>query len=377
MAAGWNPNKRMSKAEIDALDFSDSKGQEAGFGFDTTKRAPIKLDQDDDSSDEDEAEEGDSKEKKPVGGIMGLFRKVSILGKDLTRDDVEPVLAQIKTHLISKNVATEIAEKLCDSVGASLVGKQLGSFSLVSTAVRDAMQQALTKILTPKRNIDILREIREAQSEGRPYTVVFVGVNGVGKSTSLAKVCSWLQQQNLKVQITACDTFRSGAVEQLGVHAKALGVPLFQQGYGKDSSAIAKQSIVKAKADNMDVVLIDTAGRMQDNEPLMQALAKLIKVNAPDLILFVGEALVGNDSVDQLTKFNRALEEFGDSVNPRIIDGIVLTKFDTVDDKVGAAISMVYTTGQPIMFIGVGQSYTDIRTLNTKRIVSILLKGRS
>lgn len=379
-AESWNPNKKLSKQEMEALDFSDQKDVPADatdFGFDPTKRAPIRLDDsDDDDSDDDESNDK-QQEKKPVGGIMGLFRNFSILGKELTRDDVDPVLAQIKTHLITKNVASEIAEKLCDSVGASLVGKQLGSFTLVSSAVREAMQQALTKILTPKRNIDILREIREAQSQKRPYSVVFVGVNGVGKSTSLAKVCSWLQQQQLKVQITACDTFRSGAVEQLGVHARALGVPLFQQGYGKDSSAIAKQSIVKAKSDGIDVVLIDTAGRMQDNEPLMQALAKLIKVNSPDLILFVGEALVGNDSVDQLTKFNRALEEFGDSSNPRLIDGIVLTKFDTVDDKVGAAISMVYTTGQPIMFIGVGQSYADIRTLNTKRIVNILLKGRA
>jgi signal recognition particle receptor subunit alpha len=210
-----------------------------------------------------------------------------------------------------------------------------------------------------------------------------------------------LQQQNLKVLIAACDTFRAGAIEQLQVHARNLGVPVYHQGYGKDAASIAREGISQAQKQGMDVVLVDTAGRMQDNEPLMQALAKVIKVNNPDLILFVGEALVGNDSVDQLTKFNRyvnvpvcaethcpclqellsfpfcrSLEEYGDVARPRVVDGIFLTKFDTVDDKVGAAISMVYTTGQPIVFIGVGQNYSDIRTLNTKRIVNILFKGR-
>lgn len=127
----------------------------------------------------------------------------------------------------------------------------------------------------------------------------------------------------------------------------------------------------------MDVVLIDTAGRMADNELLMRALGKLVGVNKPDLVLFVGEALVGNDSVDQMTKFNRALEEYSpDPHYVRSIDGIVLTKFDTVDDKVGAAISMVYATGQPIVFVGVGQTYTDLKTLNVRKIVQILIKGK-
>jgi signal recognition particle receptor subunit alpha len=127
------------------------------------------------------------------------------------------------------------------------------------------------------------------------------------------------------------------------------------------------------------VVLIDTAGRMQDNEPLMKALAKLIDVNDPDLVLFVGEALVGNDAVDQLVKFNRALSEHVHASTtrtgqPHTVDGIVLTKFDTVDDKVGAAISMVYTTGQPIVFVGTGQTYTDLYRLNARAVANALLK---
>jgi len=307
------------------------------------------------------------------GGLLQFF--TNICNKELSDKDLEPVLAQFTNHLISKNVASEIAEKLCASVKQNLVGKQLGTFSRVSTTVRESIETALTRILTPKRQIDVLREARAAKEAKIPYVIVFVGVNGVGKSTSLAKVCSWLLQNDLKVMIAACDTYRAGAVEQLQVHGRNLGVEVHHKGYGKDPAAIATEAIKKAKISGIDVVLIDTAGRMQDNEPLMRSLAKLVGVNQPQLVLFVGEALVGNEAVDQLTKFNRALEEFSMDKNPRGIDGIFLTKFDTVDEKVGAAISMVYATGQPIVFIGIGQKYSDVKVLNVPKIVSVLLKG--
>ncbi|RGB44035.1 signal recognition particle, alpha subunit, N-terminal-domain-containing protein [Rhizophagus diaphanus] len=200
-------------------------------------------------------------------------------------------------------------------------------------------------------------------------------------STNLSKTCFWLLQNGLKVLIAACDTFRSGAVEQLRVHVRnlnALGqnsnVELYERGYGKDAAGIAKDAINYAKINKFDVVLIDTAGRMQDNEPLMRALAKLVSVNNPDKIIFVGEALVGNEAVDQLTKFNQALKDFSGLQDPRHIDGMILTKFDTVDDKVGAALSMTYTTGQPILFVGTGQTYTDLKNMRVGHIIHSLLK---
>jgi signal recognition particle receptor subunit alpha len=162
------------------------------------------------------------------------------------------------------------------------------------------MDETLTRILTPTKNIDVLRDAMKSRAKQEPYVIVFVGVNGVGKSTSLSKVCYWLQQNNLKVMIAACDTFRSGAVEQLRVHSKCLNVELYEKGYGKDAATIANEAIKYAKKNEIDVVLVDTAGRMQDNEPLMKALNKLIVVNDPNLVLFVGEALVGNDGVDQV-----------------------------------------------------------------------------
>ena len=139
-------------------------------------------------------------------------------------------------------------------------------------------------------------------------------------------------------------------------------------------AGIAMEAISYARQSKIDVVLVDTAGRMQDNEPLMRALSKLISVNDPDLVLFVGEALVGNEAVDQLVKFNKALADHSNQTSPHKIDGIVLTKFDTIDDKVGSAISMKYITGQPILFVGTGQTYTDLKSLNAKSIVQSLMK---
>jgi signal recognition particle receptor subunit alpha len=276
---------------------------------------------------------------------------------------------------LSFDQAADIATKLCDSVLESLVGKKLGSFSSVRSVARTAMEEALLRILTPRRPVDVLHGVASAKEQGRPYVVVFCGVNGVGKSTSLAKITNFLQAHSFSVGIVACDTFRAGAVEQLRTHARCLGASLYEQGYDKDAALVAQAGIRAAKAQGADVVLVDTAGRMQNNDNLMKALAKLIHLNSPDLVLFVGEALVGNDGVDQLDKFNKALErECVDSSRPRGIDGIVLTKFDTIDDKVGAAISMTYISGQPILFVGTGQTYADLKRMNAKVLIKALLK---
>ncbi|KAJ3409730.1 hypothetical protein HDV05_004287 [Chytridiales sp. JEL 0842] len=336
---------------------------------------------DDESEDDTPAARTRSKvaSKSSTGGVFSFFQ--SLTGqKTLKAEHLAPVLAKMKEHLVSKNVAAEIAETLADSVSASLIGQKQGSFSSLSNIVKSSMETALKRILTPRTSTDVLRDVLAAKSAGRPYVFVFVGVNGVGKSTNLSKVCFWLLQNKLRVLIAACDTFRSGAVEQLRVHARNLKalendavVELYERGYGKDSANIAKDAIVHAKQNNFDVVLVDTAGRMQDNEPLMRALAKLVSLNNPDKIIFVGEALVGNEAVDQLSKFNQALLDFSGQSSPRQVDGIILSKFDTVDDKVGAALSMTYVTGQPILFVGTGQTYTDLRKMNVKSIVTTLL----
>ncbi|KAE9406793.1 signal recognition particle binding protein [Gymnopus androsaceus JB14] len=330
-----------------------------------------------------------------LGALGSLFSRLTG-SKVLTEQDLKPVLDAMKQHLMKKNVAMEIADKVCEGVGESLVGKKVGGFQSTNGAVRMALSTSITRILTPKTSTDLLLSIRTKLSspltstqQRNPYSMTFVGVNGVGKSTNLSKVCFWLIQNGLRVLIAACDTFRSGAVEQLRVHVRNLSVlgvdgatdskgrvELFERGYGKDAAGIAREAISYARDNDFDVVLIDTAGRMQDNEPLMRALAKLVTVNNPDKIIFVGEALVGNEAVDQLKKFDRALRDFSSGTGTgkeRGIDGMLVTKWDTVDDKVGAALSMTYVTGQPILFVGCGQTYTDLRQLRVANVVQAIL----
>ncbi|KAJ2355422.1 hypothetical protein IWW50_003389 [Coemansia erecta] len=313
-------------------------------------------------------------------GILGMFRALTS-GRVLTEADLAQPMAQMREHLANKNVAADIAGEISRTVARGLVGVRVGGLQSVRALVEQSMATALTRVLAPASSTDIIRDIDHVRRQGRPYVMAFVGVNGVGKSTNLSKVCYWLLQNRKRVLIAACDTFRSGAVEQLRVHVRNLcalsanqSVEIFERGYGKDSAAIARDAIAFGAANGFDVVLIDTAGRMQDNEPLMRALAKLVSVNSPDKILFVGEALVGNEAVDQLQKFNRAMRDFSSKPHPRQIDGIILTKFDTIDDRVGAALSMTYITGQPIVFVGTGQTYTDLRKMNVAQVIRALLR---
>lgn len=346
----------------------------------------IEVDSDSSEEEEEEDEVAPAQNTTKARGVFSMFKGL-VGSKALTKEDMIPVLEKMKDHLIAKNVASDISSKLCESVAAKLEGKILGTFDRITSTVEATLNESLVQILSPRRRVDILRDAMEAKKQNRPYVMTFCGVNGVGKSTNLAKICFWLIENKLRVLIAACDTFRAGAVEQLRTHTRHLNalhppeknnglqmVQLYEKGYGKDAAGIALEAINFARDSNIDVVLVDTAGRMQDNEPLMKALAKLIKVNSPDLVLFVGEALVGNEAVDQLVKFNQALADYSQSINPHLIDGIVLTKFDTIDDKVGAAISMTYITGQPIVFVGTGQTYTDLKSLNAKAVVSALMK---
>uniref|UniRef100_A0A0A9CN57 Signal recognition particle receptor subunit alpha homolog n=1 Tax=Arundo donax TaxID=35708 RepID=A0A0A9CN57_ARUDO len=317
----WNGAPQSDK-KLDYTDSVDEKGDQVTENV-AVKQGKSMMDKNDDVDD------GKPHNK---GWFSTMFQS-SAINNVPNKSDLQPALKALKDRLMTKNVAEEIAEKLCESVAASLKGKKLGSFTTLSSSVQTAMEEALLHILTPRRSIDILREVHAAKDHGRPYVIVFVGVNGVGKSTNLAKVAYWLLQHELSVTLAACDTFRSGAVEQLRTHARRLQIPIFDKGYEKDPAVVAREVIQEACRKKSDVVLVDTAGRMQDNEPLMRALSKLINLNNPDLVLFVGEALVGNDAVDQLTKFNQKLADLSTAPTARLIDGILLTKFDTIDDK--------------------------------------------
>ncbi|GIY72760.1 hypothetical protein CEXT_275392 [Caerostris extrusa] len=359
-----------SAKEATVLDFSKKgeNGESITNGFEPSEeafcdrmevgkyRGPVKRVETSESESEESEDEEIEVKKKGQNKAYGMFNmfKGLVGQKNVTRESIQPILDKLKDHMI----AADIADKLCESVATKLEGKVLGTFTGITSTVKQTLVDALVQLLSPKRRIDILRDAMEAKKSHRPYTIVFCGVNGVGKSTNLAKTF-WLIENDLRVLIAACDTFRAGAVEQLRTHTRHLNalhpsdqhnglqmVQLYEKGYGKDAAGIAMEAINFARDMKIDVVLIDTAGRMQDNEPLMRALAKLIKVNNPDLVAFVGERLWAM----------------------KLLTNIIICF------QVGAAISMTYITGQPIIFVGTGQTYTDLKSLNPKAVVHALMK---
>ncbi|KAL8424859.1 hypothetical protein Efla_001664 [Eimeria flavescens] len=368
----WVGENKVTQKNMDALDYSKRKPGGAGDSENVHNidRNTYEMESDESSEEATDNTASDS------GWFSFLPRSLQNLAgnKLLEEKDIEEALPFFRQHFSAKNVAEEVTDLLLASVRKNLLGTRTATLTSVHQTIKAALRESIVKLLTPKKSVDVLRLCLQARADKRVFSIVFLGINGVGKSTNLAKVAYHLKHKGgLNVLIAACDTFRAGAVEQLRTHARCLDVPLFERGYGKDAAAICREALAHAEATGIDVVLVDTAGRMQDNEPLMRALGKLIQMNNPDLILFVGEALVGNDAVDQLKKFNHALVNASHGSQPRLIDGILLTKFDTVDDKVGAALSMAYITGQPVVFVGTGQKYQNLKKLLPDVVVNALL----
>ena len=380
-------SKKLSKKESKALMASLNASSGAGGGGNemTAQEHDRQLEEfrrkylgdDDDGWSESKTE----RKNKEEGGWFSSLSAVKAMrsmaervtgNATITEEELSEVKKTMIGQLVKKNVARDVADVIMNSVTESVVGQKLTTFEKVSTVVNTALESSVGRILTPKQDLDLVRNIHEVKKKNKPYVIVFVGINGVGKSTSLAKVCYHLLQKSFRPLIAACDTFRSGAVEQLKVHADCLGVDVFEQGYASDSSKVAQSAITHATREGHDVVLVDTAGRMQNNKPHMVALSAVVTLNNPDLILFVGEALAGNDAIDQMTQFNQSLRDHAKTNKPRLIDGIVLTKFDCVDDKVGTAVSMVHKTRTPIMFVGTGQKYTHLRKLNVEDVLQKL-----
>lgn len=332
-----------------------------------------------------------------VNSAFGFLKKHLLGNKTITESDLTSVLDKLRQKLMTKNVAPEAADFLAQKVSRDLVGSKTANWTSVENTARESLTRALTQILTPGVSVDLLHEIQrktsKKDSDGKknPYVFSVVGVNGVGKSTNLSKLAFWLLQNNFNVLIVACDTFRSGAVEQLRVHVENLAqltdeshvrgsknkrgksgndhVELFEAGYGGSDlvTKIAKQAIKYAKDQNFDIVLMDTAGRRHNDPTLMSPLKSFAEQANPDKIIMVGEALVGTDSVQQAKNFNNA---FG---KVRNLDFFIVSKCDTVGDMLGTMVNMVYATGIPILFVGVGQTYTDLRTLSVKWAVDILM----
>lgn len=262
----------------------------------------------------------------------------------LPADKLEDLLWELEVGLLEADVALPVIEAIKSSVREQLTvtGVKRGKASdVVETVLRTAIKQVLEG-----GKMDFDDFVKTKLAEKKPVVLMFVGVNGTGKTTSIAKISHRLKGMGISTVLAAGDTFRAGAIEQLTQHADKIGVKIIKHSPGSDPAAVAYDAIEHAKSRNKDVVLLDTAGRMQTNTNLMEEMAKIRRVARPDLVLFVGDALAGNDAVEQAREFNKVVG----------IDGVILTKVDA-DAKGGAALSVAYTIGKPLLFVGIGQEY--------------------
>ncbi|RLE74108.1 MAG: signal recognition particle-docking protein FtsY, partial [Thermoprotei archaeon] len=229
------------------------------------------------------------------------------------------------------------------------VGLRVKRFADRGQVVRSKFREVLREIFDRAGRIDLVEYVEELRVKKRPVVLLFLGPNGHGKTTTIAKVAKLLMDRGITVVVAASDTFRAGAIEQVEEHCRRLGIRVIKHRYGADPAAVAYDAILHARSKGIDVVLIDTAGRMQTDVDLMEEMRKIARVTEPDLKIFVGDALTGNDALDEARKFN---EYVG-------IDCSILTKVDA-DAKGGAALSIVFATGRPIAYVGTGQGYSDI-----------------
>ena len=284
----------------------------------------------------------------------GFFEK--LLQVEIKEKDIEDALDELELELLEADVTLETVEALREKIKEKLVGRKVRVGTNKGRIIEDALREAVLEVLTPERKIDLLEEIKS--KEEKPFVIAFVGFNGSGKTTTIAKLAHWLKKNGLSVVIAASDTFRAGAIEQLEEHARRVGVKVIKHDYGADPAAVAYDAIQHAKARNVDVVLIDTAGRNELNRNLMDEMKKIARVAKPDLIIFVGDSLSGNAVVEQAKQFNEAVR----------IDGVILTKLDA-DARGGAALSISHAIGAPILFVGVGQGYDDLKPFDERWFV--------
>ena len=305
-----------------------------------------------------EVKEEPKEEIKEIPEEKGFFGKVkeSLTTKKISAEKFEELFWELELTLLENNVSVEVIEKIKEDLKKELVDKPLPRD--IMQVIEDTLKNTLHQILSFETE-DLLDRIKNKSK--KPYIIAFFGVNGAGKTTSIAKLAYYLKQNKLSVVLAACDTFRAAAIQQLGEHAEKLGVKMIQHDYGADAAAVAFDAVKYAEKNQVDIVMIDTAGRLHSNTNLMAELDKIIRVTKPDLKIFVGESITGNDCIEQAMKFDELVK----------LDGTILTKAD-VDEKGGAPLSIAYTIKKPILFLGVGQEYKDLEKFDADVIMKRL-----
>lgn len=300
----------------------------------------------------EEHEENKDKEEKKKSFFSKLTSKLT--SSKITESDFDDIFQDLEIILLENNVALDVVDKIREDLKKAIIGKDVKHSELEKTIV-SSLKESISSVLTEPPNL-----IQKIKDSDKPYTIIFFGVNGTGKTTSIAKLASKLKENNVSCVLAAADTFRAAAIQQLETHAERLKIPIIKHDYGSDPTAVAFDAKKYAEIHKTKCVLIDTAGRMYTKDNLIKQMEKIIRVIQPDLKIFVGESTTGNDAISQIETFNDAIG----------IDGIILSKAD-VDEKGGTALSVSYVTKKPIYFLGTGQQYKDLQDFNK----SIILKN--
>lgn len=288
--------------------------------------------------------------------VNGLVQKIS--QKELSDKDINQILDEFLLVLVQNDVAYDVAKKICDGLRNKLEVTQIRRFTDSSEPAKVVLREVLLELLKGSGGEGFFKVLDESKAEHKSTIILFVGVNGTGKTSSIAKVAHLLSKNGYTVLIAAADTYRTGSIEQIEEHARRIGVRTIKHSYGADSAAVAFDAVNYANAHGTNAVLIDTAGRMQTNKNLLEEMKKIARVAKPDLTILVVDALTGNDAVEQGRSFSEAVN----------IDGVILTKLDA-DAKGGSSISMATIMGKPIFFAAVGQEYDDLIPFDPEQMV--------
>ncbi len=282
--------------------------------------------------------------------------------KTLTEKSLDDAISELKLLLYSNDVAVPTADEICDKLVESFKGEQIGRLTNTKKFLFETLKEIITEILTPEQEIDLIEEIKKKNSENLPYVIIFLGVNGTGKTTTMAKIAHYLKKNKFTSVAAAADTFRAGAIEQLSYHMDNVDIKVIKHDYKSDPASVAYDAINHAKAKNLNVVLVDTAGRQVTDKNLMIEMQKIVRISEPDLIIFIGDSLAGNDALFQAKEFKKKVG----------IDANILTKLDA-DAKGGAALSISFETKKPIIFVGVGQGYDDLKPFDRDLFIKNIL----
>ncbi len=303
-------------------------------------------------------EKSKEKEEKKKGFFQRIFSKIT--KTEISEKDFDAYSEELETLLLENNVAFEVAQKIIERLKAEIVGKEISK-----KEIEDEINKSLKKIILDIliEPFDVAEDIKEfrKQNPKKPYVILFCGINGSGKTTTIAKIANLLKENNLSCVLAAGDTFRAASIEQIKKHGEKLEIEVVAHKYESDPASVGFDAIKHAEKKHIDCVLIDSAGRMHTAKNLMKEIEKISKVCKPNLKIFIGESITGNDAVEQAKSFDSAVG----------INGIILTKAD-IDEKGGTALSVGYITGRPILYLGTGQEYSQIEIFDKDKFIEKL-----